>query len=271
MTIFPNAKINIGLWITSGRDDGFHNIETIFYPVGLKDACEFVMQENGSDSDEFTQTGYKTDCRMSDNLVMKAVNLVRKKYNIPALKIHLHKAIPAGSGLGGGSSDAAFMLRYLNRYFRIGLCNNDLKAMAIELGSDCPFFISNIPSHASGKGENLKKVPAKLSGYYILIVNPGIQINTGEAYASSTPMERDTDLADIYRLPPEQWKNAIINDFEPLIFNRYPVIGELKEELYRQGAIYSSMSGSGSSVYGIFRNEPPANIFRDYFTWKGSL
>ncbi len=271
MTIFPNAKINIGLWITSRREDGFHNIETIFYPVGLKDACEFVMQENGRDSDEFTQTGYDTNCQMSDNLVIKAVNLVRKKHNIPALKIHLHKAIPPGSGLGGGSSDAAFMLRYLNRYFRIGLCNNALGAMALELGSDCPFFIKNIASHASGRGEKLNKVPAKLSGYKIIIVNPGIHINTGQAYAASIPLERDTDLAEIYKLPPEQWKDKITNDFEPAVFERFPVIGEIKKELYMQGAIYSSMSGSGSSVYGIFKNEPPVNIFSEYYTWRGSI
>ncbi len=271
MTIFPNAKINIGLWISSKREDGFHNIETIFYPVGIKDVCEFVMQEDGRDSDEFTQTGYDTACSMADNLVMKAVNLIRKKYSIPALKIHLHKAIPPGSGLGGGSSDASFMLRYLNRYFRIGLCNKELTAMAEELGSDCPFFISNIPSHASGRGEKLKKVSARLDGYNILLVNPGIHINTGEAYAATKPEKRALPLTNIYDLPLEEWKDKLVNDFEPVIFNKFPLIGEIKKELYRQGALYSSMSGSGSSIYGIFRDKVPVNIFPDYWTWKGVM
>ncbi len=271
MTIFPNAKINLGLRITSKRADGFHNIETIFYPVGLRDVCEFVTQENGRDSDEFTQTGYDTACSMADNLVMKAVNLIRKNYNIPALKIHLHKAIPPGSGLGGGSSDAAFMLRYLVRYFRIGLCNKDLAAMAAELGSDCPFFITNIPSYASGRGEKLKKVKANLAGYKILLVNPGIIINTGEAYAASKPEKRNTVLTDIYDLSPEKWKDEMTNDFEPIIFRKFPLIGEIKKELYRHGALYSSMSGSGSSVYGIFRDESPADIFSEYWTWQGNL
>ena len=271
MTIFPNAKINIGLWVTSRRDDGFHNIESIFYPVGIRDACEFVMQDNGIDSDEFTQTGIDSGSSINDNLVMKAINLVRSRFNIPALRVHLHKAIPIGAGLGGGSSDAAFMLRYLNRYFRLGLCNEDLSAMASELGSDCPFFIRNIPAYASGRGEILTKVSDLLAGLSIIIVNPGIILNTAEAYSELKPNKRDSSILDIYNLNIEEWKDKLENDFEAGTFKKYPLIEEIKNELYRQGAIYSSMSGSGSSVFGIFKDKPPLNIFNEYWRWYGSL
>lgn len=271
MTIFPNAKINIGLWITSRRADGFHDIETIFYPIGIKDACEFVIQDDGIDSDEFTGSGIDTGCLMSDNLVIKAVNLVRSRFNIPALRIHLHKAIPLGAGLGGGSSDAAFVLRYLNRYFRLGLCIKELHNMAASLGSDCPFFIQNIPSYALGKGEKLTKIDVRLKGYNIIIVKPGININTAEAYSSVLPKKRDVSLLSLYELAIEEWRENIVNDFEPVIFDKFPEIGEIKNELYRQGALFSSMSGSGSSVYGIFRSAPPQDIFSKYWTWSGTM
>ena len=187
MTIFPNGKINIGLWVTSKRDDGFHNIESVFYPLKLKDACEFVMQDPGCDSDEFTQSGLKTNCRTKDNLAIKAVDLIRSRYSIPALKIHLHKAIPPGAGLGGGSSDAAYMIRYLNRYFRLGNCNNILRNFAADLGSDCPFFIENTPAYVSGRGEILKRIKPVEGDFNIIIINPGIHINTTEAYSWIVP------------------------------------------------------------------------------------
>jgi 4-diphosphocytidyl-2-C-methyl-D-erythritol kinase len=269
MTIFPNGKINIGLWVCSKREDGFHNIESVLYPVGVRDACEFVMQENGADSDEFTSTGKDAACSMNDNLVMKAINLIREKYNIPALKVHLHKAIPLGAGLGGGSSDASFILIYLNRYFRLGLCNNELAKMSAQLGSDCPFFIQNIPAYATGRGEILKKVPRVLSGYNLLIVNPEIHINTALAYASISPKPRESSLLDAFRLNIEKWHDNLNNDFESYVFESFPEIESIKNEMYRQGAIYSSMSGSGSSVYGIFRDKPPLNLFNEYWTWAG--
>ena len=271
MTFFPNVKINLGLRIVSRRDDGYHNIESIFYPVGLTDALEFVTDESSSDSDSFTQTGIITGCPMSENMAVKAVNLLRLRYNIPPLMIHLHKHIPIGAGLGGGSSDAAFMLRYLNRYFKLGLCHDDLSSLALELGSDCPFFINNIPALATGRGEILEPVKLLSEELYILIVNPGISVNTGEAYSKSEPAIPKNSLTKIY-LSPETWKDNLINDFEPIVTSIYPELDGIKENLYSLGAIYASMSGSGSSFYGIFRNHPPLYKFNSqWFTWRGVL
>lgn len=272
MTFFPNVKINLGLWIVSRRDDGYHNIESIFYPVGLADALEFVTDESSSASDSFTQTGIRTGCSMSENMAVKAVNLLRLRYNIPPLMIHLHKNIPVGAGLGGGSSDAAFMLRYLNRYFRLGLCHNDLSSLALELGSDCPFFIGNQPALATGRGEILEPVKSLPEKLQILIVNPGISVNTGEAYSKSEPAIPENSLMEIYQSPPEAWKDNLTNDFEPIITRLYPELDGIKENLYSLGAIYASMSGSGSSFYGIFRDIPPLYRFNpSWFTWRGIL
>jgi len=272
MTFFPNAKINIGLRIVSRREDGFHNIETIFYPVMLNDALEFVSEDSGSDSDSLTVTGFATDCRMQDNLVIRAVNMLRKSFNITALQVHLHKAIPSGAGLGGGSADGAFMIRYLNRYYRLGMCNNTMKEIALELGSDCPFFIDNIPSYATGRGEILSPLKPLLKGYHIMIVNPQIKINTGEAYNRSTPSAPGNKLEELYSRPLSEWRNSIVNDFEPLVFDLWPEIERIRDRLYDEGAIYASMSGSGSSVYGIFTDRTPAiNFDRNYFTWSSLI
>ncbi|MBS0011265.1 MAG: 4-(cytidine 5'-diphospho)-2-C-methyl-D-erythritol kinase [Bacteroidales bacterium] len=273
MVIFPNAKINIGLYITGKRDDGYHNIESLFYPTGLQDALEFVVQPAGSYPDEFTVTGIETDCSIPDNLVMKAINLLRKDYNIPPLKIHLHKTIPAGAGLGGGSSDAAFMLRYLNRYFSLGLDNDSLINLALKLGSDCAFFIRNKPSIIRGRGDIIKEVQVSLEGKYLLLVHPGIHISTAEAYSMLKVDEREADiLEDRIKMPLSSWKNNITNDFQDIIISRYPVTGDIIDAIYDAGAIYCSMSGSGSAIYGIFR-ELPGNYFSgtDYWIWKGSL
>lgn len=272
MTFFPNVKINLGLRIVSRRDDGYHNIESIFYPVGLTDALEFVTNESGSDSDSFTQTGIRTGCPMSENMAVKALNLIRLRYNIPPLMIHLHKKIPVGAGLGGGSSDAAFMLRYLNRYFRLDHSHDDLSSLALELGSDCPFFISNRPALATGRGEILEPVKPLSEKLYILIVNPGISVNTGEAYSKSEPAIPENSLMEIYQSPPGTWKDNLTNDFEPVVTQIYPELKGIKENLYSLGAIYASMSGSGSSFYGIFRDTPPLYRFNPlWFTWRGVL
>jgi 4-diphosphocytidyl-2-C-methyl-D-erythritol kinase len=272
MTIFPNAKINIGLRIIFRRSDGFHNIETIFYPVMLRDALEFTTYESGNDSDSLTVTGIDTKCKMSDNLAVRAVNMLRETYNIPALQIHLHKTIPIGAGLGGGSSDASFMLRYLNRYFRLGLCNGNMKKLSARLGSDCPFFIENTPAYAEGRGDILKKVSPKLQGYHIVIVYPGINVNSGDAFRRSLPSRPETNLLELFNLPIEEWRGNIINDFEPLVSENYAQISEIILHLYEMGAIYSSMSGSGSSVYGIFRDKPPQiSLKGNYFNWTGIL
>jgi 4-diphosphocytidyl-2-C-methyl-D-erythritol kinase len=256
MIIFPKAKINLGLRITAKRNDGYHNIETIFYPVGLYDALEFVVSSEKQKKDIFTVTGLETGGLPEDNLVIKGVHLLRKNFPVPFLKIHLHKAIPAGAGLGGGSSDAAAIIRCINHFFNLSIDNDKLIALALEIGSDCPFFLENVPSIARGRGEILEPVDYFLSGYYILLINPGIGISTKEAYHNCKPGQPLTDLKKLISFPIEEWKNLIINDFEKIVFKTYPMIENIKKILYESGAIYSSMSGSGSTVYGIFREKP---------------
>lgn len=256
MVIFPKAKINIGLRITGKRSDGFHNLETIFYPVCLCDAIEFVVADSSLKEDSLNVTGALTDRNQSNNLVIKALIKIREFRKIPFLRIHLHKAIPAGSGLGGGSSDASAFLKTLNRYFNLEIKDEKLKEMSMELGSDCPFFIEGNPSFARGRGEILTSVNLLTEGLILLLVNPGISINTKEAYGNCTPKKPDSNLRELYDLDISEWKDLIINDFEESIFKRHPQIAEIKKSLYDIGAVYSSMSGSGSTVYGIFRSKP---------------
>lgn len=256
MVIFPKAKINIGLRITGKRPDGFHNIETIFYPVNLSDAIEFVVVDRNSKSDLLQVTGVYSETDPFNNLVMKAVRNIRKIADIPFLRLHLHKAIPAGAGLGGGSSDAATLLKSLNRHFNLGISTGKLMEIALELGSDCPFFIDGIPAFAGGRGELLTPVKPVQEGLHLLMVNPGIHINTGEAFRNCTPEKPDSELMDFYNRDISEWKNLIINDFEGYIFSKHPDMKVIKDSLYNMGAIYSSMSGSGSTIYGIFRSKP---------------
>jgi 4-diphosphocytidyl-2-C-methyl-D-erythritol kinase len=256
MIVFPKAKINLGLRITGKRPDGYHNIETHFFPVNLCDALEFVISYDQNTKDILTVTGFRTGGLTEDNLVLKTVRKLRERYSFPFLKIHLHKAIPIGAGLGGGSSDAACMLKVLNRCFRLKIEELDLNAMALQLGSDCPFFIDCKPSFASGRGEILKPINPVLKDYYLILLNPGVEINTKEAYQNCQPLSESTNLYSLIDQPVTKWKNLIINDFENFAFKKHPRIGEIKQELYRSGAIFSSMSGSGSSVYGIFTGKP---------------
>ena len=264
MVIFPKAKINIGLRITGKRPDGFHNLETIFYPVCLCDAIEFVVPENPLKGDKISVTGLLSDPDPDNNLVMKAVRKLREMNNITYLNIHLHKTIPVGAGLGGGSSDAACMLRALNRHFKLEISNEKLKEISLELGSDCPFFIDVYPAFAEGRGELLRPLKPLPVQRHLLLVNPGIHINTGDAYSLCTPKPPETNLMELYDLDISKWKDLIINDFEEPIFRKYPQIADLKNKIYEMGALYSSMSGSGSTVYGIFAGKPsvPESIRR---------
>lgn len=256
MVIFPKAKINLGLQITGKRHDDYHDIETIFYPVNLCDALEFVVYSGSQNKDLITMTGLETGGLPEDNLVLKGISLLRDTFSFPLLKIHLHKTIPAGAGLGGGSSDAAGILMGINKCFNLSLDNDRLKALALELGSDCPFFVDSIPSLARGRGEILEPLDTFLSGYYILLINPGIGIATREAYQNCHPGQPSINLSQLVHRPPEEWKDLIINDFEEFIFRKCPAIGNIKKSLYESGAIYSSMSGSGSTVYGIYSEKP---------------
>ena len=272
MIFFPNAKINIGLRITGKRPDGYHDIETVFYPVGLSDALEFVISGQSVKKDILKVTGIDTGGEPESNLVIKTINRLREKNSFPVLKIHLHKVIPVGSGLGGGSSDAACLLKVINRYFKLNIDDPDLKVLALELGSDCPFFIDCIPSYARGRGEILTPVNPVLSGYYLVLINPGVGINTGEAYKYSNPELPSASLLQLIERPLIKWKEFIINDFEAYAFRKYPVLGNIKEELYKSDALFSLMSGSGSSVYGIFSEKPKLPLkLREFVIWEGNL
>ena len=203
---------------------------------------------------------------------MKAIIRLRQKISFPFLKIHLHKAIPVGAGLGGGSSDAACLLKAANQHFDLGLDINELKRISLSLGSDCPFFIDGDPSLASGRGEELTPVKALLTGYYLTILNPGVSISTGEAYQNCHPVTPTKSLKELIEYPVTEWKDLILNDFEDFAFKKHPVIGDIKEELYRSGAIFSLMSGSGSSVYGIFKEKPElTDKLKEHVIWEGKM
>jgi len=272
MIFFPNAKINLGLRITGKRPDGYHDIETIFYPVGLSDALEFVEAGTSLNSDILEVTGIATGSRTEDNLVFKAVQKLRKNYTFPLLKIHLHKAIPAGAGLGGGSSDAACILKVINQHYNLSIDRKVIKEYALDLGSDCPFFIDCIPSIATGRGQIMTPVSPVLSDHYLIILNPGIGISTAEAYANCHPEIPSISLSQSILYPVNEWKEIILNDFESYAFEKHPVIGELKEEMYRADALFSLMSGSGSSVFGVFSKKPvlPQKL-SEFVIWEGML
>ena len=266
MICFPNAKINLGLNVVSKRLDGYHNLETIFYPIGLKDALEIVpaLGTSASLSDQsrsaqnryrFFQSGIPIHGNPDDNLVIKALNLISEENEIPPIDIHLLKKIPFGAGLGGGSADAAFMLRLLNDTFQLNYSDERLMQFAAKLGADCPFFIKNRPAFATGIGDTLEEIDVNLDDYFLVLVKPLIAVPTKEAYAMITPKHPEISLKEIVQQPISEWKKAMKNDFEVPVFKKYPEIGAIKNRLYELGAIYASMSGSGSSVFGFFETE----------------
>ncbi|OFY64232.1 MAG: 4-(cytidine 5'-diphospho)-2-C-methyl-D-erythritol kinase [Bacteroidetes bacterium RBG_13_43_22] len=272
MISFPRAKINLGLRVLEKRPDGFHEIETIFYPIALSDALEFVVSSGKAAGDELVITGINIKTRPEKNLVTRAVKRLRTGYPVPPLKIHLHKAIPAGAGLGGGSSDAACMIRSMTKCFRFSITDDELKAIALELGSDCPFFLNPVPSIGTGRGEILKPINPALEGFYIMLLNPGFLISTKEAYHNCIPARREADLEELVAHPLSAWKKLIVNDFEDFVFKVYPMVGDLKRALYKAGAVYCSMTGSGSTVYGIFAEKPEiSGKLKDYLIYEGIL
>ena len=266
MICFPNAKINLGLHITGKRSDGYHTIETIFYPIPLTDSLEAIKSKKMS----FKITGMKLESPPEDNLVMKAYDLMSKNYNIPPLDIYLTKAIPSGAGLGGGSADAAFALRLINDLCEYNISEDKLKKMAASIGADCPFFIHNKPVIATGTGNIFKPSDISLKGYTIYIVKPHIAVSTKEAYAGVKPEKPEFSLEKLSSIPVNKWRDILKNDFEHSVFKKYPVIGEIKDKLYYMGAEYAAMSGSGSSVFGLF-NDTISPKFADCFVWKGTL
>ena len=251
MIVFPNAKINIGLHITEKRADGFHNLETVFFPVGWSDVLEFVV----ADDVRFSSSGILISGDPEANLVMKAYRLLQNEFALPPLHIHLHKQIPFGAGLGGGSSDAAFMLLKLNESFNLNLSVEKLIEYAAFLGSDCPFFILNKPVFATGRGEIMHATTVSLNDMFILLVKPPVEVPTAKAFQYVTPKKSEVSLPELLQLPVSEWKDRVANQFESSVFQQYPIVEEVKHKLYEMGATYASMSGSGSCVFGLFQEE----------------
>ena len=272
MVLFPNAKINLGLNILQKREDGYHELETVFYPIGLKDGLEFI--ENKHNKVNFTSSGLLLNVDPEENIVVKAYRLLTADHSLPGLDIHLHKVIPFGAGLGGGSSDAAFLLKGLNDFFELGLTIDQLKRYAVRLGADCSFFLENQPVFASGIGEKLQPIDLNLNGYYIVLVKPPFGVGTKEAYSNIKPAIPAIRLSEAILQSPEKWQESVYNDFEPSVFKVFPIIAELKSKMLSMGADYAAMSGSGSSVFGLFKNEPhfgDQDFGKDCFVWKELL
>ena len=267
MVVFPHCKINLGLHVISKRDDGYHNIETCFYPVPWRDVLEIIKSNQFS----FSQSGLKIPGNAGENLCVKAYQLLQKDFNLTPVQIHLHKVIPTGAGLGGGSSDAAFTLRALNYIFNLNLSQTALKSYAAQLGSDCTFFIDDKPMLASGRGEILSETLLSLKDKYLVIIKPEIHVSTAEAYAGVKPKQPAQSIFKIISEPILFWKDSLSNDFEESVFKKHAVIKETKEKLYQYGASYASMSGSGAAVFGVFDSPVDLkNLFEGVY-WGGEL
>lgn len=271
MIDFPCAKINLGLNIVERRTDGYHNLQTVFFPVPVCDALEIKLMDADFPSDvncDLKVTGNEVCCNEADNLVVKAYNLISTDFDIPRVHAHLYKNIPSEAGLGGGSSDAAFMIRLLDQRFRINIGNAEMESYAAKLGADCPFFISAEPSYAEGIGEILSPaniVDNNLHGYTLVIIKPQIAVSTKEAFAHITPKQPEKCCRDIVAQPIETWKDSLCNDFEESVFSFHPQLGDIKSKLYTLGAVYAQMSGSGSSLFGIFTNPVNDATLKSYF------
>ncbi len=265
MVTFPNCKINLGLNVVQKREDGFHNIETIFLPIPFYDALEILPSQNNTTT--LTVTGLPIE-NNAENLCLKAFQLLKNDFpSLPEIDIQLHKAIPMGAGLGGGSSDAASMLLLLNKKFNLQIERQKLLDYSLQLGSDCPFFIINKPCLAKGRGEILEEINLSLSDYEIILINPGIHINTGEIFKHIKASIPAKLIGDIIQQPISTWKDELVNDFEKIVFHRHPVIKKIKEDLYRHEAIYAAMTGTGSTVFGIFnkKDEVDYSVEKEYF------
>jgi 4-diphosphocytidyl-2-C-methyl-D-erythritol kinase len=251
MITFPNAKINIGLNVTNKRTDGYHNLETVFYPVKINDALEIIKTSKMS----FETSGIVIPGNAGDNLCLQAFDLMRKDYDLPNIKIHLHKNIPVGAGLGGGSADAAFFIKLINDKFELQLSDEKMENYCRKLGTDCAFFIQNKPVFALDKGDVFEPIALNLSDYYLALVMPPVHVSTAEAYLGVIPKQPKQSLKELIKLPIEEWQENILNDFESSILENHPQIKQVKQDLLNAGALFSMMSGSGASVYGIFREK----------------
>jgi len=250
--MFPPAKINLGLNVLHKRLDGYHELDTCMISIGLTDVLEVLP----SDKFQFIQTGLTVEGSSNDNLVIRGYHLLKEKYDLAPVYIHLRKNIPMGAGLGGGSADATYTLLALNDLFKLKISTGDLKKYAAELGSDCPFFVEKIPQIAKGRGEVLSPIELNLRAYYLKLIFPGIHISTAEAYNNVVFSEHSPSVESVLKLPIEEWKKELKNDFESSAFKLHPILAELKNDLYTEGAVYASMTGSGSTMYGIFKEKP---------------
>ena len=264
------CKINLGLNIVERRPDGYHNIETIFYPVPLFD--ELTIEESKNE-DILTLEGNPLEGEVQDNLVLRAVRLLRQEgFPVPSLNIDLKKVIPSGAGLGGGSSDAACMIKTVSQLYNLSLSEEQMKSLVSKLGADCAFFINPQPLYAEGIGDVFTPISLNLKGWYLMLVKPEVHVSTREAYAGIRPHRPAYSLLETAKLPVGQWEGKMLNDFEESVFFKYPLLGEIKAELYRQGAAYASMSGSGSTIFGLFRSRPSGEqAFSDHFTFVCQL
>ncbi|MEY3398631.1 MAG: hypothetical protein RL220_1225 [Bacteroidota bacterium] len=270
MIVFPPAKINLGLSVVSKRADGFHNLESVFYPLPLTDILEVVPSKNLGLNLQLKGMDVAGD--IENNLVYKAYQLISQKYQIPGVDAVLFKHIPMGAGLGGGSADGAYMIRALTELFALHLSIDEAKELSAQLGSDCPFFIESKPSFVSGRGEIMEESDVNLSGLFLVLVHPGIHVSTPWAYSKIVPKPAAYNLKELSALPLEQWQGVVINDFETPVFEEFPDIRKVRDVLTDHGAVYASMSGSGSSCYGLFREEKELrSLFPGMFTWSGWL
>jgi 4-diphosphocytidyl-2-C-methyl-D-erythritol kinase len=266
MVTFPNCKINLGLHILEKRADGYHNIETVFFPLPFYDILEIVS----SDKTDLKNTGIYAG-KIENNLCLKAFHLLKKDFpELPEIKMHLHKTIPMGAGMGGGSADAVFALLLLNEKYNLKISQQKLFEYALLLGSDCPFFILNKPVFAKGRGEKMKEINLSLRGYKIIVINPGIHINTKEMFHKISPVEPEKSIYEIIQQPVETWKNELGNDFEKVVFIQHPEIKKIKDRLYDNNAVYASMTGTGSTIFGIFKSSDEINLSIEtgyFFKW----
>lgn len=264
MISFPGCKINLGLQVLGKRSDGYHDITSVLYPVGINDILEIIPLEK-DEKTIFTSSGLPIPGLISDNLCLKAYHLIKSTHTLPPVHIHLHKCIPMGGGLGGGSSNGAETIHLLNDLFELGINTKDKKKLAEKLGSDCPFFIENNPQLATGTGTTLTSIDLDLSGYFLVLLNNGIHVSTKEAYTGVNLNQKQPDLKAIVQRDVSEWNKLLINGFEQHIFELHPSLPKIKKALYAKGALYASMTGSGSTMYGLFKEEPsidtPTNGF----------
>lgn len=270
MILFPNAKINLGLFVTEKRADGYHNLESIFVPVPLSDVLEIIPSDKPT---HLQIKGIALDSDMKSNLVYKAWDLLKQHYDIPFVDMILLKNIPFGAGLGGGSADASFCLKGISDLFNLNISTNTLKELASTIGADCPFFIENKPALVSGIGNIMEAIQLDLSTYHIVLTKPNFSIPTPLAYKNIAPQTSKFNLATLHEYPIEEWKNVLYNDFELALGPQFPELDVLKLQHYQNGAAYAQMTGSGSAVFGIYKSEPETQVFdaQNIFVHKGKF